>query len=33
VIDYIEEQKLMDNCTVTGGYLRSRLEELKDKHD
>jgi 4-aminobutyrate aminotransferase-like enzyme len=33
VIDYIEEQKLMDNCTVTGGYLRSRLEELKDKHE
>jgi 4-aminobutyrate aminotransferase len=33
VIDYIEEQKLMDNCTVTGSYLRSRLEELKDKHE
>jgi len=33
VIDYIEEQKLMDNCTETGGYLRARLEELKDKHE
>jgi 4-aminobutyrate aminotransferase len=33
VIDYIEEQKLMDNCTATGGYLRGRLEELKDKHE
>jgi 4-aminobutyrate aminotransferase len=33
VIDYIEEQRLMDNCTQTGGYLRARLEELKEKHD
>jgi 4-aminobutyrate aminotransferase-like enzyme len=33
VIDFIEEQKLMDNCTATGGYLRARLEELKDKHE
>jgi 4-aminobutyrate aminotransferase len=33
VIDYIEEQKLMHNCTETGGYLRGRLEELKDKHE
>ena len=32
VIDFIEEQKLMHNCTETGGYLRGRLEELKDKH-
>jgi len=23
----------MDNCTTTGGYLRARLEELKDKHE
>ncbi len=33
VIDYIEEQRLMDNCTETGGYLRARLEELKEKHE
>src|SRR4051794_6633414 len=33
VIDFIEEQKLMDNCTETGGYLRGSLEELKDKHE
>lgn len=32
VIDLIEEQKLMQNCTDTGGYLRGRLEELQDKH-
>jgi len=32
VIDFIEEQNLMTNCTETGGYLRGRLEELKDKH-
>ena len=29
VIDFIEEQKLMDNCTETGGYLRGSLEELQ----
>jgi 4-aminobutyrate aminotransferase-like enzyme len=33
VIDFIEEQDLLTNCTETGGYLRSRLEELKDKHE
>src|SRR6476469_6030124 len=33
VIDFIEEQKLMDNCTETGGYLRGSLEELKEKHE
>ena len=33
VIDFIEEQNLMSNCTETGGYLRGRLEELKDKHE
>jgi 4-aminobutyrate aminotransferase len=33
VIDFIEEQKLLDNCTETGGYLRSSLEELRDKHE
>src|ERR1700692_1539176 len=27
VIDFIEEQDLLANCTETGGYLRSRLEE------
>ena len=32
VIDLIDEQRLMHNCTETGGYLRGRLEELKDKH-
>jgi 4-aminobutyrate aminotransferase len=32
VIDFIEEQNLMTNCTETGGYLRGRLEELKGKH-
>jgi len=33
VIDFIEEQNLPANCTETGAYLRSRLEELKDKHE
>jgi 4-aminobutyrate aminotransferase len=33
VIDFIEEQKLLDNCTETGGYLRAGLEELKQKHE
>src|SRR5712692_8433724 len=33
VIDFIEEQNLLANCTETGGYLRGRLEELKDKHN
>jgi 4-aminobutyrate aminotransferase len=33
VIDFIEEQKLLDNCTETGGYLRGSLDELKDKHE
>jgi 4-aminobutyrate aminotransferase len=32
VIDFIEEQKLLENCTETGGYLRGRLEELREKH-
>jgi 4-aminobutyrate aminotransferase-like enzyme len=32
VIDFIEEQNLMANCTQTGAYLRGRLEELRDKH-
>ena len=33
VIDFIEEQNLMANCTETGAYLRGRLEELKEKHE
>jgi 4-aminobutyrate aminotransferase-like enzyme len=33
VIDFIEEQNLLANCTETGAYLRSRLEELKEKHE
>ena len=32
MIDYIEEQNLLANCTETGGYLRSGLEELQEKH-
>jgi 4-aminobutyrate aminotransferase-like enzyme len=33
VIDFIEEQDLLTNCTETGGYLRAALEDLKEKHD
>jgi 4-aminobutyrate aminotransferase-like enzyme len=33
VIDFIEEQDLLTNCTETGGYLRGCLEELKLKHE
>src|SRR5580700_1396056 len=33
VIDFIEEQDLLTNCTETGGYLRGCLEELKQKHE
>ncbi len=33
VIDFIEEQNLMVNCAETGGYLRGKLEELKEKHE
>jgi 4-aminobutyrate aminotransferase-like enzyme len=32
-IDLIEEDKLMDNADVVGRYFRSKLDELKDKHD
>ncbi|MGP8245934.1 MAG: aspartate aminotransferase family protein [Bryobacteraceae bacterium] len=32
VIDFIEEQDLLTNCTETGAYLHGRLAELKDKH-
>jgi 4-aminobutyrate aminotransferase len=33
VIDFIEEQDLLTNCTETGAYLHARLAELKDKHE
>jgi 4-aminobutyrate aminotransferase-like enzyme len=33
VLDYIEEHSLPRNCAETGAYLRSRLEELKEKHE
>jgi len=32
VIDYIDEQNLLANCTQTGAYLRSGLEQLQQKH-
>lgn len=33
VIDFIEEQDLLTNCAEIGGYVRGRLEELKEKHE
>ncbi|HEY1240804.1 MAG TPA: aspartate aminotransferase family protein [Bryobacteraceae bacterium] len=33
VIDYIECHNLRVNCSETGAYLRSGLEELKNKHE
>ena len=33
VIDFIEEQNLLANCTETGAYLRGKLEELQEKHE
>jgi len=33
VIDFIEEQDLLANCTETGAYLRAGLEDLKSKHE
>jgi 4-aminobutyrate aminotransferase-like enzyme len=33
VIDVIEEEDLLENTHVVGGYLRKRLEELKDKYE
>jgi len=33
VIDFIEEQNLLANCTETGAYLRGKLEELQGKHE
>jgi 4-aminobutyrate aminotransferase-like enzyme len=32
VIDFVEEQNLAANAAETGGYLRGRLEELKEKY-
>jgi len=32
VIDFIEEQNLLRNTEETGGYLKGRLIDLKDKH-
>jgi len=33
VIDFIEERNLLANCAETGAYLRSGLEDLKEKHE
>jgi len=32
VLDYIQEEKLVDNAAEVGAYLRGKLEELKEKH-
>ena len=32
VLDFIEEKRLAANAAEVGGYLRSKLDELKDKH-
>jgi len=32
VIDIIEEDNLLENCHVVGGYFREKLEELKEKY-
>jgi 4-aminobutyrate aminotransferase len=32
VIDFIDENRLLENCAVTGAWLRQRLEALRDKH-
>jgi 4-aminobutyrate aminotransferase-like enzyme len=32
VIDFIEEENLRTNAAETGGYLREKLDELKEKH-
>ena len=32
VIDFVREQDLLANCEEVGGYLRQRLEELREKH-
>jgi 4-aminobutyrate aminotransferase len=33
VLDFIEEQDLLTNCTQTGAHLHGRLAELKEKHE
>ena len=33
VLDFIEEQNLLSNCTETGAYLRAGLEDLQRKHE
>jgi 4-aminobutyrate aminotransferase len=33
VIEVIEEENLLENTHVVGGYFRKKLEELKDKHE
>jgi 4-aminobutyrate aminotransferase-like enzyme len=33
VIDFIDEQNLLENCASTGAYLRAGLEDLKTKHE
>ena len=33
VLDFIEEQDLLSNCTETGAYLRGKLDEIHDKHE
>src|SRR6266567_2743603 len=33
VLDLIEEQNLLANCTETGAYLRGRLDEIQEKHE
>ncbi len=32
VIDFVAEENLLANCEETGGYLRDKLEELRQKH-
>jgi 4-aminobutyrate aminotransferase len=32
VVEVIEEDRLLDNCTAVGGHLRRRLEGLQEKH-
>ncbi|HEY7412855.1 MAG TPA: aspartate aminotransferase family protein [Vicinamibacteria bacterium] len=32
VVEVIEQDGLLDNCTTVGGHLRRRLEQLQEKH-